>query len=436
MRFVDKTLLSSAGSMPVTAGSRDNQSANISPANDPHLTSQRTFWSRGLAGRRRLAVGIVWLCLSAAAWGQIDPFHRNLLQLGYDQPLAGRGPHGFYIYYYYNNPEILYTNIVLRMAIAPAYLDGEFGFRQLLSRYTDVGIGLYGGAYGDNYYEIRQGDYRRKESFDGYGGGTSLSLYQLLNPGMLIPLNADARVGFRHSAFAKTRETADEFILPNNRPMPFVRAGVRLAGKEPILYPDLGLEVSAWVERYWRFGDGAYGFNRDRAMNPRSDLYWVYAGAAYAWTNVGHKASLAVTVGGSEDTDRFSAWRVGGVLPLIAEFPLILPGYYYQELTAERFVHLHGSYVFPLFWQNRFQFRLEMASALLDYLGGFEQPDRWQTGAGCGITYTPKMKNLRVVLRYGYGFNALREKDGQDEKGAHSVGLLFQYDFERHHDRR
>jgi hypothetical protein len=33
---------------------------------------------------------------------------------------------------------------------------------------------------------------------------------------------------------------------------------------------------------------------------------------------------------------------------------------------------------------------------------------------------------LKVALRYGYGFEAVRH----DEKGAHSVGVLFQYDFE------
>ena len=50
---------------------------------------------------------------------QIDPFHRNLLELGYDQPLVGHGPQGIYAYYYYNNPEICGTNTALRAALAP-----------------------------------------------------------------------------------------------------------------------------------------------------------------------------------------------------------------------------------------------------------------------------------------------------------------------------
>jgi len=361
--------------------------------------------------------------------GQVDPYHRNLLQLGYDHPLRDQGPRGVYGYYYYNNPKIIGTNIALRLAIAPAYLDGEFGFRQLFSPTTDLGVGFYGGAYGENYYEVRQGNYRRKESFDGHGGGAALSVYQLLNPGMLIPLNVVARGGMKYSVYARNSATSDDFELPDGRPTGFVRGGLRLAGKEPILYPDLGLEVSAWAERQWRLNDGTYGFDDDRGVNSKSDLYWAYAGLAYSWTNVGHKVSFATTIGDSETVDRFSAWRLGGVLPLIAEFPLILPGYYYQELTARRFLHLHASYVFPLGAGNRFQFRLEGAGALMGYLEGFEQSDPWQSGVGGGLTFTPKGRNYRVVLRYGYGFGAIRSNG---DEGGHSVGILFQYDFERH----
>lgn len=366
---------------------------------------------------------------SPSALAQVDPYHRNLLHLGYDQPIDRQGPQGIYAYYYYNNPETIGTNMALRLAVAPVYLDGEFGFRQLLSPTTHLGIGFYGGGFGDNYYEVRQGDYRRSESFYGHGGGTSLSIYQLMNPRMRIPLNLVARAGFRYSTFSETSDTADDFELPDGRPMPYVRAGLRLGGKQPILYPDLGLEVSVWYERQWRLNEGAYGFNRDRTMEGRTDLYWAFAGMDHAWTNAGHKASFATTAGGSSGADRFSAWRPGGVLPLVAEFPLMLPGYYYQELTVKRFVHFYASYLLSIDRANRVQVRFEAATALLTYLRDFEQPDPWQTGMGVGLSFTPKNKLFRVVLRYGYGFNAIRD-NGQE--GSHSVGMLFQYDFQQH----
>ncbi|MCC7374772.1 MAG: hypothetical protein IT581_08950 [Verrucomicrobiales bacterium] len=371
---------------------------------------------------------LVLVCIPIVGRAQVDPMHRSLLQIGYDQPMNGRGPQAVYAYYYYNRPDIAGTNVALRLAIAPAYLDGELGFKELLSPNTDLGVGIYGGAFADNYYDVRQGNYRLGESFDGHGGGAALSIYHLLNPGQLVPLNLMARAGFRYSTYSSTSDTDDAFEVPDDRPMVFARAGIRLAGKEPILDPDLGVELSLWYESRWHWNDQPYGFDGDRSISDHTELFWLYAGANYSWTNIGHRVSFAMTAGGSSGTDRLSAWRLGGVLPLVAEFPLILPGYYYQELTASRFVHFYASYQIPLDSQQRLLLRLEAATANVEYLPGYEQPDNWQSGVGAGLTFTPRNKAFRVIARYGYGFNALRN-DG--EQGGHSVGLLMQYDFDQ-----
>ena len=374
-----------------------------------------------------MAIGLV-LGSASMVLAQIDPYARNLVQLGYDQSLSGKGPQAVYVYYYYNNPAFLHsTNMALRLAVAPVYLDGEIGFRQLLSPHTDVGIGFNGGGFGENYYEIRQGRYYEGESFDGHGGGASLNLYHLINPGQLIPLNVVVQGGAHGSTYSPTSKTEDGFKLPDDRVTTFTRAGLRFAGKEPMLYPDLAMEVSVWFERQWRLDDNTYGFAGDRRIQPTTDLYWLYAGLSYAWTNTGNQFTFALTTGGSDNADRFSAWRLGGVLPLAAEFPLTLPGYYYQELSARRFGHLSAAYVAPLSADHRWQLRLSAASAYVDYLPGFEQPGHWQTGAGTALSFTSRSEVWRVILRYGYGFNALR--DGHE--GAHSVGVLYQYNFEQ-----
>jgi len=357
---------------------------------------------------------------------QIDPIDRNLLELGYDQPLAGHGPQSEYAYYYYNRPEFLGPDIALRLAIAPAYLDSEMGFKHLLSPTTDVGIGLSGGAFGDNFYDVHQGTYRESQSFYGSGSGVSASVYQLLDPGVRIPLNLVIRGGVHYATYFDTPETASDFKLPRDQVDAFTRFGLRLAGKQPLLYPALGLELSAWFERQRHFNDDTYGVDNDRRITPATDLYWLYAGLNYEFNGTGDKFSFATTVGGSTDADLFSAWRLGGVLPLVSEFPLVLPGYYYEELTAARFVHFYGSYSIPLDEKRRWEFRLEAATARLDYMPGFEQRRAWQTGAGGGIAFTPKQKNYQIVLRYGYGFDAIR----RGKEGAQSVGLLFQYDFD------
>lgn len=382
--------------------------------------------------RNTLLLGIGLVSGSASlALAQVDPHPRNLLQLGYDQSLTGQGPKSLYAYYYYNNPEFLRTNMALRLAVAPVYLYGELGLRQVLP-HTDVGFGFSGGAFGENYYEINQGDYIQGQSFNGSGGGTSLNLYHLLNPGRMIPLNLIVQGGPTYSAYGDTSKTDGQFELPEDGWRTFARAGLRLAGKEPMLYADLAMEVSVWFEHQWSFNDGTYGYAGDRQVQPNTDLFWLYAGLNYAWTNSGNQITFALTAGGSRDADRFSAYRLGGVLPLAAEFPLTLPGYYYQEISAQGVVHLSASYVLPLSTDHRWQLRLGVASAYVDYLPGFEQPNRWNTGVGPSLSFTSRSEVWRLILRYGYGFNALR--DGH--AGAQSVGLLYQYNFERRKVRR
>jgi hypothetical protein len=387
------------------------------------------------ATRHRARILLILLALWAGGGSpcgaQIDPYPRSLIQLGYDQALPGKGPQSLYLYYYYNNPAFLRTNVALRLAVAPVYFDGELGFRQLLSPHTDLGIGISGGGFGDNYYEVRQGRYLKTESFDGYGGGASLNLYHLINPGQLIPLNLVVQGGGHYSTYSATDHTDVSFHVPADYVNGFMRTGLRLAGKEPLLYPDLAMEVSVWYKRQWRFNDGTYGFASDRRVEAYTDLYWLHAGLNYAWTNLGHQFTFGLTAGGSEHADRFSAWRLGGVLPLASEFPLTLPGYYYQEISARRFAHVSASYAIPFSANKCWQLRLGAATAYVDYLPGFAQPGHWHTGVGPGLSYTARSEVWRVILRYGYGFNALR--DGHE--GAHSVGLLYQYNFEQRHQR-
>jgi hypothetical protein len=376
--------------------------------------------------RQILTMGGLLLAGSFIASAQIDPYARNLLQLGYDQPLTGRGPQAAYVYYYYNNPEFQRTNLALRLAVAPVYFDGELGFCQLLSPQTDVGLGLSGGGFSDNYYEVRQGSYRRDESFEGYGGGAALKLYHRINPDQKIPLHLVGQGGFHYSTYASTDETSVAFEIPDERVKTFTRVGLRLAGKEPMLYPDLAMELSVWYERQWQLmGDNFYGFANDRRVQAAADLYWLYAALNYAWTNSGTQFTFAFTAGGSEHADRFSAWRLGGVLPLAAEFPLTLPGYYYQEISAQRFAHINLSYLVPLSENHRWQLRLGATTAYVDYAPGLAQSGHMHTGIGPDLSYTSVNNTWRVILRYGYGFNA--ERNGRD--GAHSVGLLCQFNF-------
>src|SRR5436309_4238256 len=98
-------------------------------------------------------------CGVFAAQAQIDPSKRELIQLGYNLPLEGSAPLSAYAFYYLNVPQFVRTNLTLRLAVAPVYLDSELGVSHLIGPHTDLGIGIAGGGFADTYSEVRAGKY-------------------------------------------------------------------------------------------------------------------------------------------------------------------------------------------------------------------------------------------------------------------------------------
>ena len=99
-------------------------------------------------------------------------------------------------------------------------------------------------------------------------------------------------------------------------------------------------------------------------------------------------------------------------------------------MSAERFVLLGGQYALPFDRGKQWGLLASASTAFVDYLPGLEQPGTWHSGVGGGIVFRSKSAAWNVMLGYAYGINAIRN----GERGAHSVGLLVQYDLEA--DRR
>ncbi|MCW5553031.1 MAG: hypothetical protein KIS67_12830 [Verrucomicrobiae bacterium] len=366
-----------------------------------------------------------WLCfLPVAALAQIDPVKRDLVQLGYDAALQGHAPLAGYAFYYRNDPGFLRTNLTLRLAVAPVYLDSELGVSRVLGERTDIGIGLAGGGFADSYSEVREGKYLRKESFLGHSSEGSLSLYHLFNPERQIPLNFVLRGSMHHAFYERDNDTADDFVVPEDRTSFCVRTGLRWGGREPTLAPSLAMELSAWYEGEFTTQHEAYGFDGDRRVEPHSHRFWTQALLAYTLPELQHNFYVSLTAGTSIHADRFSAYRLGALLPLASEFPLSLPGYYHQELSARQFVLLGGNYLLPLDAKQRWSLSVGAATALVDYLPGTAQAGHSHSGVGAGLLYRSPADTLKVMVMYGYGVDAIR--DGH--RGAHSIGMLLQVD--------
>ena len=371
---------------------------------------------------------LLLVLLARPVRAQIDPVRRSLFQVGYNQALEGHAPLSAYAFYYRNQPDFLqHSNLTLRVAIAPTYLDSELGISRALGENTDVGIGLAGGGFADGYTEIRGGHYLAEESFDGTGGELSASIYHLFNPSQLIPLSGLLRGAVHYSDFVRNTDTASNFAPPTDQAAFHIRTGLRWGGEEPTLFPAVAMEISVWYEGQFRTHPGAYGINGDRNLESNSHLFWARALLAYTLPESQQNFYLNLTVGTSVEADRFSAYRLGSLLPLGAEFPLNLPGYFYQELSARRFVLLGGNYSVPLDAKKRWSLQATAATAMVDLLPGVEESGHWHSGVGGGILYQPTSRTMKILLSYAYGIDA--ERTGG--RGAHSIGILLQFDWEQ-----
>jgi len=380
---------------------------------------------------KRFGHALLWLSLSTPffAGAQIDPVKRDLIQFGYNQAMEGHAPFAGYAFYYHNQPDFLRTNLTLRLALAPVYLDSELGFVHGLGPDTDFAIGLAGGGFADGYNEIRGGKYISADSFAGHGGEISANIYHLFNPADEIPLNLIVRGSAHYSTYERNDNTAAAFRLPSDHGEFGARTGLRWGGIEPTLFPALAMELSVWYEGEFRTDSGAYGYGGDRQLNPSSHLFWAEAALSYTLPESQQNFSARLTAGSSVNADHFSAYRLGGFLPLVSEFPLTLPGYLYQEISARQFVLLNVNYLVPLDKSQRWSLDANVSSAFVDYLPGEGQPGNWLNGVGGGILYRAPSDRFKIMLTCGYGVDAIRSGG----RGAESVGLLMQWDLEKTH---
>lgn len=378
-----------------------------------------------------VAQGWRWLILflPVVASAQLDPVQRDLIQFGYNQPLEGRAPLAGYAFYYHNDPEFLHTNYTLRLAVAPTYLDSEFGLQHRLGPETDLAFGLAGGGFADSYNEINGGQWIQQESFDGNGVEFSTSVYHRFNPGQQIPLNLVVRGIAHYSAYSRSGKTAADFQLPDNGWDLTVRTGLRWGGIEPTLFPELAMEMSVWYEGQFRTGSGSYGYNDAFQVEPSSQLFWASAALSYTLPESKQNFFTRLVAGTSVNADRFSAYRLGGFLPLVAEYPLSLPGYYFQEFSAQDFALANAAYILPIAPDQRWNLEVNAATAYINYLPGTGQPGNWVSGVGAGILYRSPSNKFKCIVTYGYGIDAIRSSG----RGANSINFLIQVDLGRLH---
>jgi hypothetical protein len=373
---------------------------------------------RVLRGVFLLAAALIASATGPAAQAQLDPVERSLLHVGYNQPAEGRTPLAVYAFYLHNRTNFLREDWTLRAAVAPVWIDSQLGWKGLLGPHTDLGILAAGGGFARNYNELRRGEWERGESFTGHGFTAGLATYHLFNPGDRLPLNGLVALTTEGSYFSRNSSTSDAFDLPRDHTSPVVRAGLRLGGQEPDFRSPFALELSAWYEARWRPQHGDYGLAVDRTLEEVSQLFWARLLAHASTEDLRHDAEFALTAGAGANL-------LGGMLPYAAEFPLMIPGYYHQELSADAFVLLSGNYSFAVSPNSSWRLALFGATSSVSFLEGLEYTGSAHSGVGGGLSWRSRKGDWVVTSFYGYGFDAMRDQS----TGGHMLGVVLQYDF-------
>jgi hypothetical protein len=355
----------------------------------------------------------------------IDAESRTFIEGGVETPLRGNGPFTGYGYFFYTRPHFLDEDLYLRLVIPPGYLISELIRDHWPSQNSAVGVGVSGGLWAESQVEFRGGRFEKEESFSGYSAGGTLAYY-LRGPkiGGFLPLEGQIRANPKYVWYDRTGDTSRHFRLPENSAIYDVRAGVRLGGVPPELFPNAALELSVWHTVSYRDKAGRYGLaERPEETEHLTQRTWTRVGGIYTFW--GTQASAFLNAGIAEDTDALSAFRLGGGLRLRAEFPLMLHGYNVEEIFAQRFLLVNLAYRFPI-WpgQDRVHLQLLADYARVDYIRGHRLPRSGLAGVGANLSVA-LTKRITLVVGYGYGIDAPRNHGF----GGHDVDAQFEFKY-------
>ena len=339
----------------------------------------------------------------------MDAESRTFFEGGVEYPLRGNGPLTGYGYLFYTKPHFLEEDLYLRLVIPPGYFISELIKDHFPTQNSAVGIGISGGFFAESQTEFLNGHYEKDQSFNGDSvGGTFAYYLRSLKIGGVLPAEGQIRVNPKYVWYDRTSNTSDSFRLPENTAIYDVRAGIRLGGVPPELFPNAALELSLWQTFSYRDNAGQYGYRwQPQESNHFTQKTWTRMGGTFTFWGT-QQASAFLNGGIAENTDPLSSFRMGGGLRLRAEFPLLLHGFYVEEVFAKKYVLVNFSYRFPI-WPGQDLVHLQLLGdyARVDYISGHSLPRSNLAGVGASLSVAIT-KRIDLVVGYGYGINAPR----------------------------
>jgi hypothetical protein len=338
----------------------------------------------------------------------MDAESRTYIEGGVEVPLKGNGPTTGYGYLFYTRPHVLAEDLYLRLVVPPGYFISELILDHFPSQNSALGVGVSGGFFAESFTQFRDGRYESAESFTGDSAGGTLAYY-LRGPKIFgrLPIEGQIRANPKYVWYDRNDGTSRYFRLPENTAIYDMRVGVRLGGVPPELFPNAAIEASVWHIFSYRDNAGHYGFAQElQETDHFTQRTWTRLGATYTFGV--QQVSAFFNAGIAENTDALSTFRMGGGLRLRAEFPLLLHGFYVEEIFARSFWLMNFAYRFPI-WPGQDLVHLQLLGdvAQVNYIQGHHLPRSTLAGVGFNLSVAVT-KRIDLVVGYGYGVNAPR----------------------------
>jgi len=369
---------------------------------------------------------ILLLCffiLPTEAIGEIDPERRTNMEVGFAGPLYNNGPLGGYGMVLFNRPHFRDQDTYL-LAILSPYLFAEVIRDKWPAEGHALGFSIGGGFLINDFDQVRDGSYVRRESFRGHGADTAFSYYLRPTPiGGELPVDGILRFASRYAIYQRSGDTDPAYLLPADSFVHSVKVGVRVGGVPPELLPEKALEVSLWHQVDYRVKTGLHGLpgQRQETEHLTQQTWGSLGGTMPLWRE--QSGSVMMSAGTSGRTDEFSCYRMGSGLRFQDEVPLILHGYYFREIFARSFFLLNTSYRFaPIPAMERLQLQLNYDYALIGYLPGHDLPRSSLNGLGADIILRFP-DDITLVMGYGYGVDGPRHGGF----GGHQINVMFEW---------
>ena len=291
--------------------------------------------------------------------------------------------------------------------------DAELIFRGLIASDTHFGLGLNYQTLG-RFEEYQRGQIAIENRMETNKVTGRLFLEQSIIAEYAEIAKIRLIYEFGYEDYSRDDDTAPAFILAPSGTFQSMKLNGNTGHLNRPLYSPSGWNLNLTFEAVFR--NHWHRWGPPNLWDSPSEFQKMQLNTSYVFSSFYEQKMIAKLNGGiGNGLDRLSAYKIGGSLAGIFD-PLVLHGFYAQEIFAEDYGLLNLDYVFPLLKEQEMALHLYLDSAVTQRSDILDHQAHGWIGVGSGVSLKGWLDS-QWLFGYGYGINAQRKSD----HGGHEV---------------